>query len=415
MALPVSVVVASRGRPAALRRCLTGIAQLDYAPYEVIVVACPEGAKAVAARGDADRIKLVRFDEANISAARNLGIAQAAGQVVAFIDDDAVPEPLWLSHLTAPFADEKAAAAGGYVIGRSGISFQWTARSVDRTGQAQPIALEGTEPVLLQPAEDRAIKTEGTNMAVRRAVLAEMGGFDPAFRFYMDETDLNLRLAQAGHATAIVPLAQVHHGFAESPRRAADRTPRDLTEIGASIRVFLRKHCPPAQHKQAWRRERDAQRRRLMAFLQRGPLDPWDAARLMRSLKTGEKTGRTRELGEVSPIPPAASAFLPYPGRQGAPRVVVAGRPHQARALREEAAAKTGSGAIVSLFLLSRTSLYHHVKFTDSGVWEQRGGQFGRSLRDAPLIRPWRLRQRVNAELTRLAPVRGCFPAIKGR
>lgn len=413
MALPVSVVVVSRGRPAALRRCLTGIAQLDYAPFEVIVVACPDGADMVAGRPDADRVKLVRFDEANISAARNLGIAQAAGEVVAFIDDDAVPEPLWLTHLTGPFAEEQAAAAGGYVIGRNGISFQWTARGVDRTGQATPIEVEGTEPVLLQPTEDRAIKTEGTNMAVRRSVLAALGGFDPAFRFYLDETDLNLRLARAGLATAIVPLAQVHHGFAESPRRAPDRTPRDLTEIGASIRVFLRKHCPPAQQKHAWRRERDAQRRRLMAFLQRGPLDPWDALRLMRSLKRGEKTGRTRELGRHSPIPPAASAFLPYPGRQGATRAVIAGRPRQAQALHDEARARVDQGAIVSLFLLSPTSLYHHVKFNDSGVWEQHGGQFGRSLRAAPLVRPWRFRNRVNAELTRLAPVRGCFPELK--
>ncbi|MES2906736.1 MAG: RNA polymerase factor sigma-54, partial [Pseudomonadota bacterium] len=43
-----------------------------------------------------------------------------------------------------------------------------------------------------------------------------MGGFDPAFRFYLDETDLNLRLAATGAMTAIVPVAQVHHGFAES-------------------------------------------------------------------------------------------------------------------------------------------------------------------------------------------------------
>ncbi|MCB2152739.1 MAG: glycosyltransferase, partial [Rhodobacteraceae bacterium] len=59
--------------------------------------------------------------------ARNLGLAAAAGEIVAFIDDDAVPEPRWLARLTAPFADPGIAAAGGFVVGRNGISFQWRA------------------------------------------------------------------------------------------------------------------------------------------------------------------------------------------------------------------------------------------------------------------------------------------------
>ena len=77
-------------------------------------------------------------------------------------------------------------------------------------------------------------------MAVRRDVLAALGGFDPAYHFYLDETDLNMRLAQAGHATALCPRALVHHGFAASTRRRKDRVPADLFDIGASWAVF----CP---------------------------------------------------------------------------------------------------------------------------------------------------------------------------
>ncbi|WP_323767450.1 glycosyltransferase family 2 protein [Antarctobacter sp.] len=407
MTTPVSIVIVSRDRPAALMRCLTGVAQLDYAPFEVIVVACPAGADATAARPDAAHIKLIRYDEANISAARNLGIAAAAGEVVALIDDDAVPEPLWLRHLTAPFADPQIACAGGYVIGRNGISFQWTSRSVDRTGAAHPLNLTGDAPAVPTPPKGHAVKTEGTNMAVRREVLAALGGFDPAFRFYLDETDLNLRLAAAGHRTALVPLAQVHHGFAESMRRNRDRSPRDLTEIAASQMVFLCKHCPEPDRDTAWRTFEAGQRARLLRFLQRGPLDPLDVARLMRGLRRGAKDGTTRAFGATPALPAPQQGFHPFPGRPDAPRQHMAGRPWQAARLRAKAARAASEGAIVSLFLFAPTARRHRVGFTSEGIWQQSGGLFGQSLRNGPVIRMRRFSSRLASEIMRVQKVRG--------
>ncbi|ETA53709.1 glycosyltransferase family 2 protein [Ponticoccus alexandrii] len=402
----VSVVIVSRDRPAALKRCLTGIAQLDYPGFEVIVVACPAGIAVARARPDAEHLKLVPFDAPNISAARNAGLGAAAGEVVAFIDDDAVPEPLWLRHLCAPFSED-IAAAGGYVLGRNGISFQWRARSVDRLGVARDMDLPGELPQILQPTGDRAIKTEGTNMALRRAVLAALGGFDPAFHFYLDETDLNMRLARAGLTTAIVPLAQVHHGFAESNRRAPDRTPRDLFQIGASQRMFLRKHCPPSQQDEAWQAFRAAQRRRLLGYMQRGPLDPPGLLRLMHSLDRGGAEGLRRDTGPLQAVCDAQAPFLPYPSAEGAQRACFSGRPWQARTLRRRAAEAVARGQVATLFLLSPTALYHRVSLTESGVWEHRGGLFGRSLRRGPLVRLWRFRRRVTVEMERIAAVRG--------
>ncbi|MGB8623151.1 MAG: glycosyltransferase family 2 protein, partial [Paracoccaceae bacterium] len=215
----VSVVVVSRDRPGPLSRCLTALTQLDYAPFEVIVAADDAGLAAVAALGLADAVKSVRVEAPGISAARNAGVAIAAGDVVAFIDDDAVAEPTWLTHLATPFAESGVEAAGGYVRGRNGISFQWRARSVNRQAVHADLPPADSTPRLLPPPPDGAIRTEGTNMAFRRETLAAMGGFDTGFRFFLDETDLNMRLAGAGALTAVVPLAQVHHGFAPSPRR----------------------------------------------------------------------------------------------------------------------------------------------------------------------------------------------------
>ncbi len=171
-----SVVIVSRGRPESLAWCLRGIEGLFHPNFEVIIVACPDGAAVVRARYG-DRVKLLEFDEANIATARNLGIEQAAGDVVAFIDDDAVPEPTWLNHLVSAFVETDIVAAGGFVRGRNGISFQWKAREVDTCGRAFPLDVQG--PIARpRPGTGRAVKTEGTNMAVRRDVLAGMGGFD---------------------------------------------------------------------------------------------------------------------------------------------------------------------------------------------------------------------------------------------
>ena len=86
----ISVIVVSRGRPDALRLCLTGIGQLCHRDFELIVVADRAGAQVVEDMRGRDRIKLLRFEAANISAARNAGLAVAAGEVVAFIDDELV-------------------------------------------------------------------------------------------------------------------------------------------------------------------------------------------------------------------------------------------------------------------------------------------------------------------------------------
>ena len=87
--LPVSLVIASLGRPMSLRRCLTAVAQLDYPAFEVVVVA--DAAGLTVARDFP--AKTVGYDQANISAARNLGIAAAAGAVAAgcSVVDCAVP------------------------------------------------------------------------------------------------------------------------------------------------------------------------------------------------------------------------------------------------------------------------------------------------------------------------------------
>ena len=130
---PVSVVVPSFGRPAELDRCLAGLGQLFYRPYEIVVVACGAGRAAISRHLGSSHVRVDPNDGGGVSASRNAGIAAAAGDIVAFIDDDAVPEPTWLDHLVDGLSRTGAEAATGFVRGRNGISLQWRGRAIRRS------------------------------------------------------------------------------------------------------------------------------------------------------------------------------------------------------------------------------------------------------------------------------------------
>jgi hypothetical protein len=140
--------------------------------------------------------------------------------------------------------------------------------------------------------------------------------------------------------------------------------------------------------------------------VQRGPLGPDEALRLMHGLRRGWRDGQTREIGQTPPLPAAKVPFLPYPGRPDAAQIMLSGRSWQRAALHDRARAAVADGRIVTVFCLSPTALYHRMQFHPAGFWEQTGGQFGRSDRTGPLIRPLTLKQRVARERARLSDVR---------
>lgn len=408
--ITLSVIVVSRGRPAELALCLRALTQQDHPQIEVIVVADPGGLAAAAPFA----VKPIAFDEANISAARNAGLAQAAGDVVAFIDDDAVAEPSWAGRLAAPLADPQVVAATGYTRGRNGISWQWMASGVDATGFDHP--LPPVRETVLHPGQShRAVKPVGTNCAFRRAALLQVGGFDPAYRFYLEDADIGLRLAALGK-TAVVPGAVVHHAFAASDRRRADRVPTDLHQIGASARVFLRRHADPAQWPVAMERLRAEQAARLRRLQAAGQIDTAEVARLSATLEAGLAEGAVRDLPALLPLNQTApTPFRPLPGTGPRPGRVIAGRIWQAGRLRRTAAEAAGRGEIVTLFLFGPSPRKHRHRYRAEGFWEQSGGLFGPSNRDQPRLSWWRLDRRVAFECARIGDVRPFGPEIPPR
>lgn len=400
--LRFSVIVASQARPDWLRRCLSGLRQQDYPEFEIILVADPDSIDQV----DSSHIKQVPFDTPNLAAARNVGIAHAAGEACAFIDDDAVPEPLWLRHLSRAFETTSCAAVAGFVRGRNGISFQSRLCSVDEETETHDEVCRYDEPHMPQLTKGRAVKLVGTNMAFRRHAFVNSGGFDETFRFYLEDTDMSLRLASDGANLGVAPLAQVHHGFAPSARRTRRRAPLDLFDIGRSTSYFLEKHHVGATDK-FWIRLEKRERRRLVRHMLEGTCEPQDVARRLQRLRAGWEEGAAlipKTSPTVNTDPPK---FKPCPVLRGSHQVFASRWISRRVSLIKQARDAVAVGNRASVFSFSLTPFRHRVRYLDGGIWLQTGGLYGKSDRSDPAFRWCRYEKRLHREITCVANLRG--------
>jgi GT2 family glycosyltransferase len=193
----ISVVVCSYNGSGTIRDTLEALARLDYASYEVIVVddgstdATPEIARGY-------DVKLISTANQGLAAARNVGLAAASGEIVAYLDDDAYPDRDWLTYLAIGFLDSDACGVGGpnLLPPEDGDVAECVAN-----------APGGPAHVLLDDREAEHIP--GCNMAFRKDWLLAVGGFDAQFRCAGDDVDLCWSVQQRGgrigfHAGALV-------------------------------------------------------------------------------------------------------------------------------------------------------------------------------------------------------------------
>jgi O-antigen biosynthesis protein len=202
----VSVVVCSYNGARTIGECLAHLARLDYPDYEVIVV--DDGstdATAAIARGHG--VRLISTPNRGLSAARNTGLEAATGEIVAYIDDDAWPDPHWLTYLAETFRRTSHAGAGGPNIPPDGDGLV-----------AECVAHAPGGPAHVLVGDRDAEHIPGCNMAFRRAALAAIGGFDPTFRTAGDDVDVCWRLQERGESLGFSPAAVVWHHRRNSVR-----------------------------------------------------------------------------------------------------------------------------------------------------------------------------------------------------
>ena len=398
-----SVVVVSQGREALLARCLKALSQQQKVAMEVVVVTSDSAIQHLTELGWAERVKLVRMNEENIAVARNRGICAAAGEIVAFIDDDAVPEPAWLYLLLQAFEQPEIAAATGFTLGRNGISYQWKAETIDASGISHALSVPDDQISVFQSSAKRAIKLIGTNMAFRRSVLVEMNGFDPRYRFYLDDSDLSMRLAFAGRRVAIVPMARVHHAYAASGRRSGTRVPKTLYEIGASQAVFAGLYCHPTDILNSEQIFRKTQRTRLLRHMQSGAIGPEEVGFLTVTMNDGLSDGKSRRATTRTIPEKPESAFRALTESLICEVFHLSCRFFERKLVAQQAIDAASANKIAIVIELSPTALYHRFRYDDAGYWIQSGGIWGRSLRSQPLFTVCSFSARVRAEIRRIS------------
>ena len=197
----------------------------SYGNFEVIAVVGPTQDNTLEILADyAGRIRVLRCPKANLSRSRNIGLLAARGDIVAFIDDDAVPSRNWLAQLAVVFADPAIAGSGGivYLVHPNQPSVQHRLGIVSALAEQYDVRNSALEH-LVPPGLSRwwVRRMMGTNLAFRRRDLLEIGGFDEFFEWVYDDTDVAFRLVHAGKIVHPVAQAPVYHVPASSRNRVA--------------------------------------------------------------------------------------------------------------------------------------------------------------------------------------------------
>tara|TARA_R110002020_G_scaffold224599_1_gene434154 strand:- start:27356 stop:29578 length:2223 start_codon:yes stop_codon:yes gene_type:complete len=241
--LSFSIVINTLNRGPSLAQTLESFRWLKYGgDFEIIVVNGPStdnSAEVIDAWKQ--HIRSGTCDIANLSKSRNIGIAMAQGDIVAFIDDDAIPEPEWLSHLAKGYDSPAIGGAGGLVFDQSGYTYQYEFSTASRLANANWAAGAATEHFCFPQSFDFPY-LQGTNASFRRSALLEVGGFDEEIEFYLDETELCCRLVDAGFVIRQLNSAWVHHKFAPSHVRDEHKITRYRYPVIKNKIYFSLKH-----------------------------------------------------------------------------------------------------------------------------------------------------------------------------
>ena len=224
----VTVAVCTRDREEVLEGCIRNLLQVDYPEFEVLVV--DNGRDPVPTRDVCERlgVRYVRSQVPGLSRARNVAIANARHDWIAFTDDDCRPEKNWLAELARPTQDQNCRCVCGLVLPAQ------LENSAEITFEIYGGLGRGYTYRVIYPGFLRASKTHpaptwrigaGANMLLNRKFLQRIGGYDVdmgpgphSVGGCGEDTDVFYRVLHRGFNIHYAPRAIVHHFHRSSPK-----------------------------------------------------------------------------------------------------------------------------------------------------------------------------------------------------
>jgi GT2 family glycosyltransferase len=226
----LTAVICTAGRRSTLCRALASLAGQSPPPAEILVVdnSPADGRTRALVERELPAARWVAEPAAGLDFARNRALAEAAAEVVAFLDDDAVADPGWAEAMAAPFADPNVGAVTGRVgpLGLASPGGQLFEANGGYARGSVPIRLprDASRPLALfakgghrAPLIAWAVSVgSGCSLAVRRSRALALGGFDEALDLGAalpggGDHDMLWRLLQSGCDVVYEPRAVAWH------------------------------------------------------------------------------------------------------------------------------------------------------------------------------------------------------------
>lgn len=411
----LSVVISTLARPDHIRRALASLRRQTFDNFEVLVVAGPDAGVTRRVVQTEPDVRLIDCPLANLSVSRNLGWRAAAGELVAFMDDDAIAMPRWLEDVSGAFLDPRVAAAGGFVRDHTGVRHQWQFLTIDRLCNPREMrAGDAVGPFVSDgplPGDGSRYKyPAGTNMVFRRSALLQADGFDEAYAYAADDADLCLRLYDLGFRIAHVPYAEVIHYYAPSHQRDSSYVPRTLRDTVRSFTYFKLRHGPKQYSSGAVINSIEEYLERTRSWVRglrsEDRITDDHASRLLDDIEKGSREAFTRRLFSRRPMEISSAVELP---RKFQPFGVLRSARQRLRLcfVSQELPSAPSGGIGVWVWTLARqlASLGHDITIVSStsghatyefveGCWVDRTPTFDFTERYDPDLSslPWRVR-----------------------
>jgi GT2 family glycosyltransferase len=209
-----SVIVLTYNAREFVADCLEALAAQTFTGFETIVVdnASPDGT-ARYVRAHFSRVRLIESPvNGGYGAGNNLGATHARGDILVFLNPDAIPSPSWLAELMGAMRQQNRHFATSKIVLQSDPELLNSGgNQIHYLGLSFCRGLNAPASCYAQP--ELVAAASGAACAMNKDLFVRIGGFDPTLFLYHDDVDLSLRALLAGEPCLYVPTAVVAHNY----------------------------------------------------------------------------------------------------------------------------------------------------------------------------------------------------------